>query len=574
MCRGHGGERVQSSAGERNSETAGRGTVKTKGGVSDPEDEGIGPEDEGIGPADAETGRGSVGTAGSAGPDRRSVLQTMALAGSGAALAAGTRPAAAGQIQCERADRFVDSPNHSAREHEINWIVVHVTAGSYAGAVNWFQNPDSNVGIHYIVSNYDDTAYEPGHVTQMVHHEQAAWHARYIANHRAVGIELEWMADHDPGEPISEACYQAAADIARCVADQYDIPHEFYEEETCIQNEPGGIIGHQHVPDGNCSNYDHGGRTCPYPDFDPETFMSYLDGGGEDPAFADGDPVVTTAAVNGREQPGLDSEVVSVLDTGTEAEVVNGPVDADGYTWWGLFVPAESIWVWVVEAYLDPVEEPAVAVETEPASGVGETTATLGGTVTSLQGAEEATVFVEYGPTGAGLPEATDPVAVGPGDSASVEVTGLDSGTTIQHRAVATAEDATAEGETRSFETDESGGGCFLTTATAADRETLDTLRRYRDKSMAATPVGRGLVGLYYRVSPPIAGTLARHPESRTAAAVRWLVGRCARLAERQERAASRSRRALLGAALAVLYLVGVLCAAAGHVTIRVAEQV
>jgi hypothetical protein len=516
---------------------------------------------------------GSDRTAGHTGPDRRSVLQTIAVAGSGAALAAGADTAAASDSQCPAADRFVQSPNYSAREHEINWIVVHVTAGSYAGAVSWFQNPDSNVGIHYIVSNYDDTAYEPGHVTQMVHHENAAWHARYIANHRAIGIELEWIEGQNPGEPISEACYEAAAEVARCVADQYDIPHEFYEDETCIQNEPGGIIGHQHVPDGDCSTYDHGGRTCPYPDFDPATFMSHLEGGGDDPAFAEGDTVVTTAAVNGREQPGLDSEVVSVLDTGTEAEVVNGPVDADGYTWWGLFVPSETVWVWVVEAYLDPVTAPAVAVETAPASGVGERTATLGGTVTSLEGAGEATAFVEYGPTGAGLPEATDSVALGAGESTSVEVTGLDSGTAYEYRAVAAAGDATDEGDILSFETDESGGGCFLTTATADDRETLDSLRRYRDESMAATPVGRGLVGLYYRVSPPVAGTLARHPESRTAAVVGWLVRRCAHLAEQQDVTSSRVRSTLLGTALAVLYVVGLLCAAAGHAAIRAAER-
>lgn len=526
--------------------------------------------------ADTMAGEKGSPRADGAGLDRRSVLRTAAVAGTGAVFASQAGPAAASNSQCEAADRFVQSPNYSARQHEINWIVIHVTAGSYAGAVSWFQNPDSNVGIHYIVSNYDDTAYKPGHVTQMVHHEQAAWHARYIANHRAVGIELEWVEGQNPDEPISDACYQAAADVARCVADQYDIPYEFYEDETCIQNEPGGIIGHQHVPDGDCSTYDHGGRTCPYPDFDPETFMSYLEdgGGGEDPAFEEGDQVVTTAAVNGREQPGLDSDVVSVLDPGTEAEVVNGPVDADGYTWWGLFVPSEDIWVWVVESYLDPVTEPdpAVTVETDPASSVGETTATLAGTVTKLSGAGEATVFFEYGPVGAGFPEATDSVAVGAGATASTEVTGLDSATSYEFRAVAAAGDAADEGAVQSFETDESGGGCFLTTATTDSGETLDSLRRYRDESMAATPVGRGLVGLYYRISPPIARTLARHPGSRTARAVRWLVGRCARLSE-QQATAPRLRSVLLGTALTMLYVAGLLIAAAGHAGIRAVER-
>ena len=529
----------------------------------------------------SETAGGGVERAGAGtvdgGLDRRSVLRTVALAGSGAALASQAGSVAAGDVECPAADRFLQTPNYSARENEINWIVVHVTAGAYSGAVSWFQNPDSNVGIHYIVSNYDDTAYAPGHVTQMAHHEQAAWHARSIANQRAVGIELEWMDGHNPEEPISGAAYQAAAEIVECVADQYDIPLEFYEDETCIQNEPGGIIGHQHVPDGDCSTYDHGGRTCPYPDFDPDTLLSYLDDGGEDPAFGDGDEVVTTTAVNGREQPGLDSEVVSVLDPGTGAEIVNGPVDADGYTWWGLFVPGETLWVWVVEAYLDPATEPSppsVAVETDPASAVGETVATLRGTVTELDGVAEATVYFEYGPVGAGFPEATEALTAGAGGTASTEVTGLDGGTDYEFRAVASAGETTAEGGVQSFETDDPGGGCFLTTATAGDSQTLASLRRFRDESMSATRVGRGLAGLYDRVSPPIAGTLARHPRSRTAAVVRWLVERCARLSDRQAGADSRVGSALLGAVLTVLYVVGLLLAAVGHAAIRGSEWV
>ncbi len=102
-----------------------------------------------------------------------------------------------------------------------------------------------------------------------------------------------------------------------------------------------------------------------------------------------------------------------------------------------------------------------------------------------------------------GFPEATESLTAGAGTTVSTEVTGLDSGTTHEYRAVASAGEVTDEGGVRSFDTDESGGGCFLTTATADDARTLDALRRFRDESMAATPLGRGLVGLYYRVSPP-----------------------------------------------------------------------
>jgi hypothetical protein len=417
---------------------------------------------------------------------RRSFLQTTALVGAGTVL--GTQAAAQTEgTQCSTADRFVSSPNYSIRTGEIDWIVIHVTTGTYSGAITWFENPDSNVSAHYVVSNYESTAYEPGHVTQMVRHENEAWHARGIANPRSIGIELEWIEGRGE-EPISEACYEAAADLVRCIADRYDVPLTFYEENTCIQEESGGIIGHTHVPDGSCASYDHDGRTCPYPDFDPDTFMSHVRETDSPDTFADGDLARATTALNGRRRPNLDSEVTRVLDEGTVGEVVNGPETVDGYTWWGLHVPAPSDWVWCVEEYLDPVD------------------------------------------TSGGDDSGDD------GDS----------------------------GDDDFF--------CFLTTATADDRQTLDSLRRFRDESMSATPLGRRLVGLYYRISPPIAATLDRHPESATARAVRALVARCAGLSDAQAQTRSRVESVALGTVLTVLYIIGILVAACGHAGIRVTE--
>lgn len=116
------------------------------------------------------------------------------------------------------------------------------------------------------------------------------------------------------------------------------------------------------------------------------------------------------------------------------------------------------------------------------------------------------------------------------------------------------------------------GGFCFITTATAREQSTLDSLRRFRDDSMATTPVGRGLVGLYDRISPPIARALERHPESRTARLCRWYVRRCAALSDRQRDHDTRPGTAALGALVATLYVVGVLIAAAGYAGIRLSE--
>lgn len=115
---------------------------------------------------------------------------------------------------------------------------------------------------------------------------------------------------------------------------------------------------------------------------------------------------------------------------------------------------------------------------------------------------------------------------------------------------------------------------CFITTATADSPETLDSLRRFRDESMASTALGRGLTGLYYRISPPVAETLSRHPESRTVRVVRWLVTRCARLSDAQEQTESRTKSALLGVVLTALYILGVIVGGGGHLWLRLTEQI
>jgi hypothetical protein len=113
---------------------------------------------------------------------------------------------------------------------------------------------------------------------------------------------------------------------------------------------------------------------------------------------------------------------------------------------------------------------------------------------------------------------------------------------------------------------------CFITTATAGDGPALDALREFRDGSLARSAPGRALVAVYYAVSPPIAATLSRHPEAGTTRLVRWLVRRCATLARRQNHA-SPATSAVLTATLVVLYVIGVACAALGHLAIRFRER-
>ena len=115
---------------------------------------------------------------------------------------------------------------------------------------------------------------------------------------------------------------------------------------------------------------------------------------------------------------------------------------------------------------------------------------------------------------------------------------------------------------------------CFITTAVAGEERTLADLRGFRDETMSPSPIGRPLVGLYERISPPIADTLAARPDGVTARTVRSLVRRCAGLARRRE-SASPPGRVALSVLLVALYVVGVAVAATGHVaaTLGVGER-
>jgi hypothetical protein len=59
-----------------------------------------------------------------------------------------------------------------------------------------------------------------------------------------------------------------------------------------------------------------------------------------------------------------------------------------------------------------------------------------------------------------------------------------------------------------------SGGGCFIATAAYGTpmAEEIQVLRDFRDEYLLTNPAGQALVGLYYRVSPPMAEFITEHP--------------------------------------------------------------
>jgi hypothetical protein len=95
---------------------------------------------------------------------------------------------------------------------------------------------------------------------------------------------------------------------------------------------------------------------------------------------------------------------------------------------------------------------------------------------------------------------------------------GLSRGTTYHYRAKAVG--SIAYGDDISFTTDErevgvrSSGGCFIATAAYGSPldSHLDTLRGFRDQYLETNPLGSAFVSLYYKVSPPMAAFIEKHP--------------------------------------------------------------
>ncbi|NUT33413.1 MAG: N-acetylmuramoyl-L-alanine amidase, partial [Hamadaea sp.] len=140
----------------------------------------------------------------------------------------------------------------AGRSSAITTIFVHVTQGSYAGTVSWFQNPSSYVSAHYVVRSSD------GDITQMVREEDTAYHVRN-ANPYSLGIEHEGYVDNPAW--FTDAMYRSSAGLTRYLADKWGLPRS----RTAIK-------GHNEMP-GN----DH---TDPGGHWDWNYYMSLVNAGG------------------------------------------------------------------------------------------------------------------------------------------------------------------------------------------------------------------------------------------------------------------------------------------------------
>ena len=136
--------------------------------------------------------------------------------------------------------------------NRIDKIIVHVTQGSWSGAINWFQDSRAQASAHYTVRSSD------GLIGQSVREKDIAWHAgNWPYNQTSIGIEHEGYVEY-PSYWFTDAMYDSSARLSAYLAKKYNIPID-----------RDHIIGHNQVPYPN-DHYDPGSG------WDWDKYMSYV----------------------------------------------------------------------------------------------------------------------------------------------------------------------------------------------------------------------------------------------------------------------------------------------------------
>lgn len=112
---------------------------------------------------------------------------------------------------------WIPSPNFDVlarKPGDVTIIVIHTTEGTYQSAINWFEDPASQVSAHYIVS-------KKGDITQMVQEKDKAWHV-LASNSYTIGIEHEGMIE-DPNW-VTEPMLDASAKLCCYLLKKWQLP--------------------------------------------------------------------------------------------------------------------------------------------------------------------------------------------------------------------------------------------------------------------------------------------------------------------------------------------------------------
>jgi len=153
--------------------------------------------------------------------------------------------------EAEHGVRFIPSPSF-APGRVIDRIVIHITQGSFTGAINWLKNPNSKVSAHFVISG-------KGELVQMVNLKDIAWHATPY-NTRSIGIEHEGKYVIEQGcisTSFTKEQYAKSAKLVKELANKFGIPLDRKH-----------IIGHNEVPGAT--------KSCPSPLWDWDYYMELL----------------------------------------------------------------------------------------------------------------------------------------------------------------------------------------------------------------------------------------------------------------------------------------------------------
>lgn len=132
--------------------------------------------------------------------------------------------------RAKRPDSMLD-PYGNTVSMKINYIVIHDTEGSYAGAISTFQNSTSYVSANYVIQS------STGDITEMVRPKNVSWGAGdWWVNMHAINIEHEGYAASGTSW-YTKAMYQSSAALVRYLASRYGIPLD-----------RAHILGHDDVP--------------------------------------------------------------------------------------------------------------------------------------------------------------------------------------------------------------------------------------------------------------------------------------------------------------------------------------
>ena len=198
-----------------------------------------------------------------------------------------------------------------------NRVIIHVSQGSYAGAISHFQDPNSQASAHFVMRSSDGAA------AQTVREQDVAWHAgNWDYNTKSIGIEHEGFVDNPSW--FTDAMYRASAQLVASIVRKYSVPVDRQH-----------IVGHNEVPDPLNPTLT-GGRdhhTDPGPFWNWGLYMSYVQ------AYA-GSYCAPNGAGTWQRMPG------GAYDVGVGASGASWVIGTDpAYGGYGIYYRSGSSWI-------------------------------------------------------------------------------------------------------------------------------------------------------------------------------------------------------------------------------------